>query len=541
MATADGELTLIFNGEIYNHAALRAELKSRGHQFQTDHSDSEVLLHGYREWGADMPRRLNGMWAFAIHDPRNETLFCSRDRFGKKPFFYAATGKSFVFASELTAVTEHPGVSRTLSRRALQKYYAYGYIPAPLSIYEQVRKLPGGCSLTLNTRTLQFEIDRYWDLVLEPFDTIPKNPEAEWGEQIRHLLDAAVQRRLMSDVPLGVFLSGGIDSSAVTALAAKHLPRGQLKTFSVGFDEKSFDESQYARQVAELYGTDHHTETLSLGQAHTLLDECLAKLDEPLGDGSLLPTYLLNRFTRKHVTVALGGDGGDELFAGYDPFQALQRAQLYQSLIPQPIHAGIRALFDRLPVSHANMSLGFQDQAHAPRPQSPAAILAPDVDVLARPGRAGAALRRAAATRGALLRSDRAMGGVSADEPRRQDAPVLHKALPAGRHHGEGRPREHDARPRGARAVSRHRAGRLRPPHPEQLQAAERHHEIHPQESARARFATRYSLPLEEGIRQPDRHVVQERHTATERPARADASAGFRPRKNGRASRRQIG
>lgn len=360
MATPDGELTLVFNGEIYNHAELRCELKACGHVFQTDHSDTEVLLHGYREWGANLPTRLNGMWAFAIHDRKNAVLFCSRDRFGKKPFFYASNSERFVFGSELTPVSKHPGVRKNVSHRALQKYFAYGYIPAPLSIYEDVRKLPGGCSLTLKTQTLEFEIKRYWDLVLEPFEQIPTHPEDEWGGRIRELLDRAVQRRLMSDVPLGVFLSGGIDSSAVTAFAARHLPAGQLKTFSIGFDEKSFDESRYGRRVADLFGTDHHTETLSLDRTRDLLNECLRRLDEPLGDSSLLPTYLLNRFTRQHVTVALGGDGGDELFAGYDPFKALGRAKLYQSLFPRPVHRGIRALFDRLPVSHANMSLDFK-------------------------------------------------------------------------------------------------------------------------------------------------------------------------------------
>ena len=360
MSTQDGDLTVTFNGEIYNHSELRAELKKQGHVFQTDHSDTEVLLHGYREWGSGLPKRLNGMWAFALYDRKAGKLFCSRDRFGKKPFFYAVNARGFIFGSELTALIQHPDMSRTTSRRAMQKYFAYGYIPAPLSIYESARKLPGGCSLILDTVTLDCRIERYWELILEPFERIPPNPEEEWSAQIRELLDRAVQRRLMSDVPLGVFLSGGIDSSAVTAFASRHLPTGQLQTFSIGFDEKSFDESAYALQVAARFNTNHHSETLSLDQAHDLLNECLARLDEPLGDSSLLPTYLLNRFTRKHVTVALGGDGGDELFAGYDPFRALVRAKLYQSIFPRPIHAALRALIDRLPVSHGNMSFDFK-------------------------------------------------------------------------------------------------------------------------------------------------------------------------------------
>jgi asparagine synthase (glutamine-hydrolysing) len=360
MVTADGDLILIFNGEIYNHAELRAHLKARGHLFQTDHSDSEVLLHGYRQWGADLPKRLNGMWAFVLYDRKNARLFCSRDRFGKKPFYYSAGPAHFIFGSELTALLQHPRIRPNVSNRALQKYFAYGYIPSPLSIYENVFKLPGGCSLELDTKTLSYSIERYWDLVLEPFDNIPANPEEEWGEQIRDLLDSAVRRRLISDVPLGIFLSGGVDSSAITALASRHLPNGELKTFSIGFDEKSFDESEYARRVAGMFGTDHYLEKLSLDRSRSLLDECLARLDEPLGDSSLFPTYLLNRFTRQHVTVALGGDGGDELFAGYDPFRALERARVYQSIFPRPLHRGIRALFDRLPVSHANMSLDFK-------------------------------------------------------------------------------------------------------------------------------------------------------------------------------------
>ena len=360
MATLDGDLVVTFNGEIYNHAELRTELKANGHSFHTDHSDTEVLLHGYRQWGTDMPRRLNGMWAFAIYDRTHGKLFCSRDRFGKKPFYYALSSDGFVFGSELSALTQHSSVSRDLSRKALQKYFAYGYIPAPLSIYQDVNKLPGGCSLTVDVRTYACQVERYWELVLDPFDQIPANPEKEWGAQIRDLLDRAVKRRLMSDVPLGVFLSGGIDSSAITAFASRHAPAGQIKTFSIGFDEKSFDESHYAKQVATLFGTDHRNEILSLDRAHDLLNECLSRLDEPLGDSSLLPTYLLSRFTRRHVTVALGGDGGDELFAGYDPFRALGRAKLYQSIFPRPIHSAIRAVFDRLPVSHGNMSLDFK-------------------------------------------------------------------------------------------------------------------------------------------------------------------------------------
>lgn len=360
MLTDDGQSVIVFNGEIYNHRELRTELQQKGHKFKSDHSDTEVLLLGYREWGARLPERLNGMWAFVIYDASRARLFCSRDRFGKKPFFYTRTKNSFVFASELTSLAAHPAVPKTISRRALRKYFAYGYIPSPWSIYENVFKLPAGSSLSVDLRSLECTVEKYWDLVLEPFESIPRNPEEEWGGRLRELLDRAVQRRLVADVPVGVFLSGGIDSSAVTAFASRHLPEGKLKTFSVGFSEKSFDETEFGRRVSKQFKTDHKIETLSAARARELVDECLERLDEPMGDSSLLPTYLVSGLARQDVTVALGGDGGDELFAGYDPFLALRRARLYDKVFPRPLHAAIKAVFDRLPVSHVNMALDFK-------------------------------------------------------------------------------------------------------------------------------------------------------------------------------------
>jgi asparagine synthase (glutamine-hydrolysing) len=362
MVTVDGGLVIIFNGEIYNFAELRAELVGRGYKFVTDHSDTEVLLHGFRAWGADLPRRLNGMWTFAIYDRTTRKIFCSRDRFGKKPFYYTVQNGAFVFGSELSALRCHPAVRSGVSRVALKKYFGYGYIPAPHSILENVSKLPGGHSLWLDCESLAVRTEKYWDFVLEPFTggEIPPNPEETWGEELRARLDAAVKCRLVADVPVGVFLSGGIDSSAVTAFASRHVPAGQLKTFSIGFEEASFDESAYARRVAQLFKTDHYLETLSISKAHSLLPAIAARLDEPMGDSSLLPTYLLSEFTRQHVKVALGGDAGDELFAGYDPFVALRKAELYAKLVPRPVHQAIRLLAARLPVSHRNMSFDFK-------------------------------------------------------------------------------------------------------------------------------------------------------------------------------------
>lgn len=360
MATADGQLVVVSNAEIYNCAELRRQLEARGHRFVTDRSDTEVLLHGYREWGADLPRHLNGMWAFVLYDRARGLLFGGRDRFGEKPFFYAETPRAFVFGSELSALRRHPAVSGALSRTALRKYFGYGFIPAPHSLLEGVRKLPGGHTFTFDLAARRLDVRRYWEFVLEPEEREPADPAATWGEELRALLDKAVRERLVADVPVGVFLSGGIDSSAVTAFAARHVPPGRLATFNIGFTEASFDESSHARRIADQFHTDHHGETFTLEAARQLLPQIAAHLDEPLGDPSLLPTCLLSRFTRQHVTVALGGDGGDELFAGYDPFRALRAAAAYRRLVPRPVHAAIRMLAARLPVSHRNMSLDFK-------------------------------------------------------------------------------------------------------------------------------------------------------------------------------------
>jgi asparagine synthase (glutamine-hydrolysing) len=360
MWTPDGDTGVIFNGQIYNHLDLRAELVALGCEFRTDHSDTEVLLHAYRMWGPDFVKRMNGMWAFAIYDRPRRRLFCSRDRFGKKPFYYTLQQGTFAFASELSALRRHPKTPTRTSVLGLQKYFGYGYIPAPSTILEGVSKLPGGHSLVFDIDTRALRVEKYWDFVIEPFDTVPADPEGEWGERLVELLSQAVKRRLMSDVPLGFFLSGGIDSSSVAALATRHMDRSRVKTFSIGFEEQTFDESHYANLMAQTLGTAHRSDVLSLEKARGLLPEIVARLDEPMGDSSLLPTYLLCKHTRSEVTVALGGDGADELFAGYDPFRALAAANAYSKLMPRPMHAAVRMVMGRLPVSHVNMSFDFR-------------------------------------------------------------------------------------------------------------------------------------------------------------------------------------
>jgi asparagine synthase (glutamine-hydrolysing) len=359
MQDAAGDIVVVFNGEIYNHPELRSELVSRGYSFTTDHSDTEVLIHGYREWGEDLPNHLNGMWSFVIWDERRKRLFASRDRFGKKPLYYCHVGSTFIFASELTALLQHPDTPRELSTLALKKYYAYGFIPSPHSIYQQVFKLRPGFNLTFYENTIR--LASYWRYQAEPFTEIPDNPVGEWGEELLGLLEKAVSRRMMSDVPLGVFLSGGIDSSAVTAIASKiDRHEGQLQTFSIGFDEASFDESSQAARVAQLFHTNHHCEVLSLDTALNRCEAIIDKLDEPMGDSSLLPTFLLSELTRKHVTVSLGGDGADELFAGYDPFRALMPAGYYSSIVPKPAHRCIEFIANKLPTFHHYMSLDYR-------------------------------------------------------------------------------------------------------------------------------------------------------------------------------------
>lgn len=360
MWSADGQVGVVFNGEIYNHVELRAQLQAKGHQFQTDHSDTEVLIHGYREWGEELPRRLNGMFAFAVYDRPRRRLFLARDRFGEKPLYYTQQKGVFGFASELTALAAHPSIDRTMNVRSLQKFFAYGYLPAPNAMLNGVSKLPGGHWMSFDIASRALRVSPYWQFSLQHDEGLSDKDEPALVEECAGLLSQAARRRLMSERPLGVFLSGGLDSSVVLASLAGHMPASQLRTFTIGFTEPTFDESPYARTVADHLGTEHNERLLDMARAQALMPQVLARLDEPLGDASILPTYLLSAFAREHVTVALSGDGGDELFAGYDPFAALGPAKAYRALVPGPIHKGMRRLADFMPISHANMSLDFK-------------------------------------------------------------------------------------------------------------------------------------------------------------------------------------
>jgi asparagine synthase (glutamine-hydrolysing) len=356
MATPDGRYCIVFNGEIYNFRELRKELEEDGYRFSTDHSDTETLLLGYARSREQILPRLNGMWAFVIYDRTEKVLFGARDRFGKKPLYYFHRQNDFGFASELTALLLHPNAPKSVSQISLQKYFAYGYIPAPRTVIQGIWKIPAGHWFRFDIASGNLRIQKYWDYEAEPDETITDPNLA--AEELSAILATAVRRRLVSDVPLGMFLSGGIDSSATAAYAVKDIP--DLKTFTIGFEEPSFDESTYAKRVADQLGTAHFVRRLSLEKSKELLPSIVDRLDEPMGDASLLPTYLLCAFAREQVTVALAGDGGDELFCGYDPFKALRRANLYAKLVPKPLHFCIRLLAGQLPVSHRNISFDFK-------------------------------------------------------------------------------------------------------------------------------------------------------------------------------------
>lgn len=316
MANEDGSLVIVYNGEIYNFPELRETLEKQGHRFRT-HADTEVVLHAYEQYGAACLERFNGMFAFAVWDARKRSLFMARDRFGKKPLYYGVFGGQFIFGSELKAVLRHPAVTRRIDRSAVSRYLAYEYIPAPQTIFDGISKLEAGTSLCLERGAVQTA--RYWDI---GFDHAPSFDLEEAKRRIPDLLRESVRKRLISDVPLGVFLSGGIDSSSIVAMMAELRDPGTIKTFSVGFREKGYDESSDARLVARHFGTDHHEEILDPRTMLEVLPRIVAVLDEPFADSSIIPTYLVSRFTRRTVTVALGGDGGDELFCGYPSFRA---------------------------------------------------------------------------------------------------------------------------------------------------------------------------------------------------------------------------
>jgi asparagine synthase (glutamine-hydrolysing) len=324
MANEDGTIWIVFNGEIYNFQALRLRLAERGHRFRS-RTDTEVLLHLYEEYGVDCLQFLRGMFAFAIWDAPRRQLFLARDRLGKKPLCYQQDAEALRFASEAKAILQDPAVEPQPDPVGVSRYLTYGYVPSPGSAFQGMRKLPPAHYLLF--REGKTEVVRYWQLRRSQK---LHRPEGEWCREILARLEEAVRLRLVSDVPLGAFLSGGIDSSAVVAMMS-HASGGVIKTFSIGFDEPEYDELRFARQVAERFGTEHH-ELVVRPDATAILPKLAWHYDEPFGDSSAVPTYYVAQMTRRHVTVALNGDAGDEDFGGYDRYVASLLAASFDRL-----------------------------------------------------------------------------------------------------------------------------------------------------------------------------------------------------------------
>ena len=337
ISNEDGSIWVMLNGEIYNYTELREDLLSRGHTFVT-RSDTESIVHLYEEYGEDCFRRLRGMFAISLWDSRTRKLLLARDRVGKKPLFYSWNGKRILFGSELKCLLAADGIPRTVDTQALTDYFSFGYIPAPKTIYRDVRKLMPGHYLVASEKDVRETC--YWDI---SFGATEERPEEEWCQAIKQALCEATRIRLMSDVPLGAFLSGGVDSSAIVALMSRLMNRS-VTTCSISFQEAEYNEAEYARAIADKFHTDHHEQTVQ-PQALEVLDKLVWHYDEPFADSSAIPTYYVSWVARQNVTVALGGDGGDENFAGYRRYYFDRMENQLRGYVPASLR---RAVFGPL-------------------------------------------------------------------------------------------------------------------------------------------------------------------------------------------------
>ena len=342
MSGEDESVTIVFNGEIYNYLEVEPLLEARGHRFRS-RSDTEVIVHAYEEFGSACLELLRGMFAFAIWDDRKQTLFLARDRAGKKPLYYCLTSKgTLVFGSELKSLLRHPEVPSEINLEALDAYFTLGYVPDPLTIFSGIHKLPPGHHLTFVDGRIT--IQQYWDFEFEPAEL---GNEQDYIEELRSLLNESVRLRLIADVPLGAFLSGGVDSSTVVALMARNMDQ-PVKTFSIGFHEDSYNELEFARLTARKFGTDHH-EFFVTPDICEIVDELVWHFDEPFADSSAIPTYMVSKLAREHVKVVLSGDGGDEVFGGYTRYVVERKRRLF-SRVPGFLRKGVmQPLSRRLP------------------------------------------------------------------------------------------------------------------------------------------------------------------------------------------------
>jgi asparagine synthase (glutamine-hydrolysing) len=351
-ASEDGAIQLVANGEIYNHAELRTDLISRGHRFRSG-SDVEVIVHGYEEYGVAVLDRLRGMFAFALWDGSNRRLFAARDRAGEKPLYYAQTPERLLFASEMKALLVRPDVSREVNLEALDQFLTYEYVLTPRTIFTSVRTLPPAHYLLYQHGAVKLE--RYWDAASV---SVRDWTDDEAAAALRESLGRAVSGQMMADVPLGAFLSGGIDSSAIVALMTDACDgdAGRVNTFSMGFESASYDELPYAREVATRFET-RHREGMVNPDLSDLFERLVTQFDQPFADVSLFPTYLVSQLAREHVTVALSGDGGDELFGGYDTYQAEAIAHRVATVVPDAAVAFTAGLAALLPPSEKKKGL----------------------------------------------------------------------------------------------------------------------------------------------------------------------------------------
>src|SRR5918911_3565708 len=355
MRNEDGSVVVVQNGELYEHRLVQAELEGRGHRF-TSHCDTEVLPHLYEERGLEFVDGVRGMFAVALWDARERRLLLARDPFGIKPLYYRVAGGVLSFASELKALVRQPGFAGEVDLEALDAYLAFNSVPAPMSIYREVRKLPAGH--VLEARDGRVSVRRYARPAPVAASEVRRDGSGALAVELRDRLRDSVRAHLEADVPVGVFLSGGIDSSLLAALAAQESP-APVRTFSIGFEERSFDELSRARMIARRYGTDHR-ELVLRPDAAALLPEIAAAFDEPFADSSALPTYAVSRLASQHVKVALSGEGGDELFGGYFTYVA-------DVLAPRvgPVAAAMRPLIERLPSSSGRVPLDYKAKRFA--------------------------------------------------------------------------------------------------------------------------------------------------------------------------------
>jgi asparagine synthase (glutamine-hydrolysing) len=331
MVNDAGDVTIVFNGEIYNYRILKGELEQQGVTFNTQ-SDTEVILRLYELHGEAMLNKLNGMFAFSIHDVKKNRIFIARDRFGEKPLYYYNSAEKAAWASELKSIVSLFPELKKVSAQALTLYFSLTYIPAPHSIYEDVYKLPPGHYLTIDTLTLQAEAQQYWDIDTH-VETDHGISYADAQKQVSQLLFESVEQRMIADVPLGVFLSGGVDSTIVAAIMAKTSSQ-KVKTFSVGYEDKRYDESARARQIAQHIGSEHHEYILDYNNIFNKVNDIILNYDEPFADSSCLPTYFVSSQTAQHVKVALTGDGGDEVFGGYNKYTLPYYRKQFQKYVP---------------------------------------------------------------------------------------------------------------------------------------------------------------------------------------------------------------